>query len=143
MDILNKKTLFCLTAYLAWLPASSAGAQSYLSPGYLFTEARSALGFVQPEPAPEFVMKARPDPTSLDYVPLKPPPRGFHLPENAPGERLAAQAPAIAELESARQSSQARAAANTSGASKRSGKTEPVAQEEDPPPMNWKPWDTD
>ena len=106
---LNYLTLAPLLAALSLL-AGSASAQSYLSPGYIIGEIRDGLGFVQPESAPDFVVRGRPDPASLEYVPLKDPPRGFHSEAMTPAGRLQAEAGTIAELESARASTQARAA---------------------------------
>ena len=115
-----------------------AHAQSYLSPGYIMGEIRDGLGLVKPEPAPDFVVRGRPDPSSLEYTTLKPPPRGFHSSANSAAGRLAAEAPAIAELEKARAQTQARAGAAAKPASKPAA---PV--EEDPPPMKWNAWDTE
>ena len=105
-------------------------------------EIRQGLGLYSVPEAPDFVKNARPDPASLEYTPLKPPPRGFHSDASKPLNMLAAEQPAIAELESARAQTQARAAA--AGAPK--AKTAPKVAapvEEDPPPMKWNPWDTE
>ena len=116
-------------------------AQSYLSPGYIMGELRDALGFVRQEPAPDFVVKARPDPTSLSYKPLTPPPANFHHETSSAASRLAAEAPAIAELESARARNQSRAAAGGKEKSQPSMAASPLP--EDPTPMKWNPWETD
>ena len=125
----------------ACLSFTSAQAQSYLSPGYIMGEIGKGLGVVKPEPAPDFVVRGRPDPASLEYTALKPPPRGFHLPENKPGSKLDGEAKAIAELEAARANSQARAAGGSSAKSSAKSVTPPP--EEDPPPMKWNAWDTE
>ena len=124
------------------LLTGSASAQSYLSPGYIIGEIRDGLGIVQPEPAPDFVVRGRPDPASLEYVPLKAPPRGFHSQAMTPASRLQAEAGTVAELEAARASNQARAATAGAPNSKPAAKAVPLA-EEDPPPMKWNPWNTD
>ena len=122
-----------------------AQAQSYLSPGYLFGEVRDALGIVPMPTPPDFVVRGRPDPSTLDYIPLKAPPKGFHSEANTPGRRLEAEAPTIMELEAARADTQARAAAAApppaSQPAKKSVTASPV--EQDPPPMKWNPWDTE
>ena len=114
------------------LSAGQASAQSYLSPGYIMGEIRDGLGIVKPAPAPDFVVRGRPDPASLEYTTLKPPPRGFHTVANTPSGRLAAEAPAIAELEKAR-----------AGAAAKSASKPAAPVEEDPPPMKWNAWDTE
>ncbi len=121
--------------------AGQASAQSYLSPGYIMGDIRDGLGVVKPEPAPDFVVRGRPDPATLEYVPLKAPPRGFHSPENSSAGKLAGEAQAISELEAARATSQARAAGNA--AAKSSSKSVTPPPEEDPPPMKWNAWDTE
>lgn len=120
-----------------------ANAQSYLSPGYIIGEIRDGLGIVKPEPAPDFVVRGRPqDPASLEYTPLKPPPRGFHSQASTPAGKLEGEAKAIAELESARASNQSRAAGGSGAAANPVAKSSaPV--EEDPAPMKWKAWDTE
>ncbi len=129
------------TFVFASLSFTAAQAQSYLSPGYIMGEIRDGLGLVKPEPAPDFVVRGRPDPTSLEYTPLKPPPRGFHSAANTPGEKLAGESKAIAELEAARASNQARAAGSPSARPSPKSVTPPP--EEDPPPMKWNAWDTE
>jgi hypothetical protein len=124
------------------LLAGSASAQSYLSPGYIIGEIRDGLGIVQPEPAPDFVVRGRPDPASLEYVPLKAPPRGFHSQAMTPSGRLQNEAGAIAELEAARAQNKSRAGASGAPASKSVAQTL-APSEEDPPPMKWNPWNTD
>ncbi len=121
--------------------AGQTNAQSYLSPGYILGEIRDGLGIVKPEPAPDFVVRGRPDPASLEYTALKPPPRGFHTSANTPSGKLAAEAPAIAELEAARAKTQARAAGGDAASAKSKAASAPV--EEDPPPMKWNAWDTE
>jgi hypothetical protein len=120
---------------------SLASAQSYLSPGYIMGELRDALGFVRQEPAPDFVVKARPDPASLSYKPLTLPPANFHHESSSAASRLAAEAPAIAELESARARNQSQAA----GGGRQKSQPAPVASPlpEDPAQMKWNPWETD
>jgi hypothetical protein len=125
---------------LACLSASSAYAQSYLSPGYILGEIRDGLGVVQQQPAPDFVVRGRPDPASLEYTPLKPPPRDFHSEANTPAKRIEAEAGTIAELESARARTQARAAG---GASPKAAAKGAAPIEEDPVPMKWNAWDTE
>ena len=125
-----------------YLLTGSASAQSYLSPGYIIGEIRDGLGIVQPEPAPDFVVRGRPDPASLEYVPLKAPPRGFHSQAMTPAGRLQAEAGAVAELEAARAETQSRAGAAGVPAPKAAAKIVPPP-EEDPPPMKWNPWNTD
>ncbi len=127
---------------LGCLYVGPAAAQSYLSPGYIVGEIRDGLGFVQPQPAPDFVVRGRPDPGSLEYVPLKPPPRGFHSQAMTPAGRLQAEAGAVAELEAARAETQSRAGAAGAPAPKAAAKIVPPP-EEDPPPMKWNPWNTD
>jgi hypothetical protein len=138
---LNQLTLAQLCAALC-LWVGPASAQSYLSPGYIIGEIRDGLGIVQPEPAPDFVVRGRPDPASLQYVPLKAPPRGFHSEAMTPGRRIEAEAGTIAELESARASTQARAA-GMGGAPPKAPAKPAAPVEEDPPPMKWNPWNTD
>lgn len=135
-------TIFLLSA-VSCIWVEQVTAQSYLSPGYIIGEIRDGLGIVQPEPAPDFVIRGRPDPATLEYRTLKPPPRDFHSRANSPSERLAAEAPAIAELEAARTKTQARAAAAGQApvSAKSKGIIAPV--EEDPPPMKWNAWDTE
>jgi hypothetical protein len=123
------------------LLGSQANAQSYLSPGYIMGEIGKGLGVVKPEPAPDFVVRGRPDPASLEYTALKPPPRGLHSAENKPGSKLEGEAKAIAELEAARANSQARAAGGSSAKSSAKSVTPPP--EEDPVPMKWNAWDTE
>ena len=125
----------------ACLSFTAAQAQSYLSPGYIMGEIGKGLGVVKPEPAPDFVVRGRPDPATLEYTPLKAPPRGFHSEANTPGSKLAGESKAIAELEAARASSQARASGNSSAKSSSKSLTPPP--EEDPPPMKWNAWDTE
>ena len=137
----NFKTLTVgalLAAPSLW--AGHAHAQSYLSPGYIMGEIRDGLGMVKAEPAPDFVVRGRPDPSSLEYTTLKPPPRGFHSSASSAAGRLAAEAPAIAELEAARAKTQARAAGQAPSAT---SKAPPAPVEEDPPPMKWNAWDTE
>ena len=129
-----------LAASCLW--AGQASAQSYLSPGYIMGEIGKGLGVVKPEPAPDFVVRGRPDPATLEYVPLKAPPRGFHSQAMTPSGQLQAEAGAVAELEAARASNQARAAGAGAGASKPTPKASAPA-EEDPPPMKWNAWDTE
>ena len=119
---------------------AQASAQSYLSPGYIMGEIRDGLGIVKPEPAPDFVVRGRPDPATLEYTPLKAPPRGFHTAASTPGGKLAGEAKAIAELEAARTSNQARAAG---APPKSASKSLTPPPEEDPPPMKWNAWDTE
>ena len=104
-------------------------------------EIRDGLGIVKAEPAPDFVVRGRPDPTSLEYTPLKPPPRGFHTQAMTPAGRLQAESKTIAELEAARAGNQARAAGGASAKSSSKSVTPPP--EEDPPPMKWNAWDTE
>lgn len=99
---------------LCFAAGSGAKAQSYLSPGYIFGEITNNLGFYKTPEAPDFVKKARPDPASLEYVPLKLPPRDFHSEASKPGNRIEAEASTIAELEAARARTQARAASSSS-----------------------------
>lgn len=127
---------------LAILSASGARAQSYLSPGYIIGEIRDVLGIVQMPTPPEFVARARPDPAKIEYVPLKPPPRDFHSDASKPSNKLAAESGAIAELETSRARSKARAAAYGAAGSNSVVKA-PVPPEGDPPPMKWNPWDTE
>lgn len=101
-------------------------------------EIRDGLGIIKPEPAPDFVVRGRPDPATLEYVPLKAPPRGFHSQAMTPSGQLQAEAGAVAELEAARAKTQARAGAAAKPASKPAA---PV--EEDLPPMKWNAWDTE
>lgn len=119
---------------------NQANAQSYLSPGYIMGEIRDGLGIVKQEPAPDFVVRSRPDPSTLEYTTLKPPPRGLHSPENKPGSKLEGEAKAISELEAARASTQARASGTSAKALPKSVTPPP---EEDPPPMKWNAWDTE
>ena len=125
----------------ACLSFTSAQAQSYLSPGYIMGEIGKGLGVVKPEPAPDFVVRGRPDPATLEYTPLKAPPRNFHADANKPSARIEAEAGTIAELEAARAKTQARAAGNSSAKSSSKSVTPPP--EEDPPPMKWNAWDTE
>ena len=135
LTIVGLLTLSCF-----WPGAASA--QSYLSPGYVMGEIRQGLGLYSVPEAPDFVKNARPDPATLDYTSLKPPPRNFHEDESKPENKLAAESAAIADLESARARTQARAATAGGMAPKNSSKSSaPV--EEDPPPMKWNPWDTE
>ena len=122
--------------------AGVARAQSYLSPGYVVGEIRQGLGLYSVPEAPEFVTKARPDPASLEYTPLKPPTRGFHSEATNPTNTLAAEASSIAELEAARANTQSRAAAAGAAPTKKASKVS-APPEEDPPPMKWNPWDTE
>lgn len=136
----NYKYLLTTSLFVAsCLCVEQAHAQSYLSPGYIIGEIRNGLGIVQPEPAPDFVVRGRPDPASLEYTPLKPPPRGFHSAASLPSGKLAGEARAIAELEAARARTQARAA----GASSEKSKSAAASAEEDPAPMKWNAWDTE
>jgi hypothetical protein len=132
-------TVMLFAASCLWVGPTNA--QSYLSPGYIMGEIRDGLGLVKPEPAPDFVVRGRPDPASLEYTPLKPPPRDFHSEANSAGSKLAGEAKAIAELEAARSSSQARASGNSSAKSSSKSVTPPP--EEDPPPMKWNAWDAE
>lgn len=123
---------------LCFAAGSGAKAQSYLSPGYIFGEITNNLGFYKTPEAPDFVKKARPDPASLEYVPLKLPPRDFHSEASKPGNRIEAEASTIAELEAARARTQARAASSSSKAS-----TKLAPEPDTPPPMKWNPWNTE
>ena len=136
-----RKTVVVGSLGLCFAAGGVAKAQSYLSPGYIFGEITNNLGFYKTPEAPDFVKKARPDPASLEYVPLKLPPRDFHSEANKPGSRLEAEASTIAELESARAKTKARAAAGAASSSKTSSKLAP--EPESPPPMKWNPWDTE
>jgi hypothetical protein len=140
MKTIKKQISETLFLTLACVSASSAFAQSYLSPGYILGEIRDRLGVVQQQPAPDFVVRGRPDPASLEYTPLKPPPRDFHSEANTPANRIEAEAGTIAELESARARTQARAAGVSSPKVPAKGAA-PV--EEGPPPMKWNAWDTE
>jgi hypothetical protein len=91
--------------------------------------------------APDFVTKARPDPATLEYVPLKPPPKNFHSEANTPAKRIEAEAGTIAELEAARAATQARA--NSASPAKPGSKAATPPPEEDPAPMKWNAWDTE
>ena len=143
MNKLLRKIGFFGLLVFAFSNEGDASAQSYLSPGYVLGEITHGLGIYAVPEAPDFVKRARPDPASLDYTPLKPPPRDFHSEAAKPSSQLQAEAPAIAELESARAATQARAAASGAPASKASAKTPPVVVTDDPPPMKWNPWDTE
>jgi hypothetical protein len=138
----SKYLTILLLSVVSCIWAEQASAQSYLSPGYIIGEIRDGLGIIQPQPAPDFVVRGRPDPATLEYRTLKPPPRDFHSKANSPSERLAAEAPAIAELEAARSKTQARAAAGQAAAGIKS-KAGIAPVEEDPPPMKWSAWDTE
>ncbi len=127
---------WCLLIF-AILSSGCSRAQSYLSPGYIMGEIRDGLGLVKPEPAPDFVVRGRPDPAEIQYVPLKPPPRGFHSEASSPSSKLAAESAAIADLEASRSRNKSRAA--TTGAVAKAS----VPPEEGPPPMKWNPWDTE
>lgn len=142
MKIKKKQISITLFLTLAYLSVSNAYAQSYLSPGYILGEIRDGLGVVQQQPAPDFVVRGRPDPASLEYTPLKPPPRDFHSKANTPAKRIEAEAGTIAELESARARTQARAAA-AGGASTKATAKGAAPLEEVPPPMKWNAWDTE
>ena len=129
-----------LTLSCFWPGAASA--QSYLSPGYVMGEIRQGLGLYSVPEAPDFVKNARPDPATLEYTPLKPPPKDFHSEANKPEKRIEAETGVISELEAARARTQARAAATGASSAKTAAKiTAPV--EEDPAPMKWNPWDTE
>lgn len=121
----------------------AACAQEYLSPGYILSEIQQGMGFYKVPEAPGFVKQARPDPSALNYQPLKPPPRDFHSEVNKPASRLEAEAPAISELETARARNQARAASVGGQQPKGQSKPQVLSEEDGPPPMKWKPWDTD
>lgn len=138
----NKK-LKLLTFLILLLDAKGGlHAQSYLSPGYIFGEIRQSMGFYSMPEAPDFVVKARPSQDSLQYAPLKPPPRNFHEAASRPASMLEEKASSIAELEEARakvksQANKVRAgSANTIDAAK-------SMEVKDPPPMTWNPWDTE
>jgi hypothetical protein len=141
MGRFSAKTIVMGFLALFLVTGNSARAQSYLSPGYIFGEITNNLGFYQMPEAPDFVKKARPDPSTLEYVPLKLPPRDFHNEASKPGKRLEAEASTIAELEAARSRTQARAVAGGGTPSKASSKPAPEA--DTPPPMKWNPWDTE
>ena len=113
-------------------------AQSYLSPGYIFGEIRQSMGFYTVPDAPDFVVKARPSSDSLQYAPLKPPPRDFHHPASKPASQLEEKASTIAELEAARARVKSQASKTLSGE-----KTVKTSTEKDPAPMTWNPWDTE
>ncbi len=134
---LMKATLIAAPCF--WM--GQASAQSYLSPGYIMGEITTGLGFVKPEPAPDFVVRGRPDPSTLEYVPLKLPPRNFHSDASKPEARIEAEAGAIAELEAARARTQGRAAGTSQTKSLSKSLTPPP--EEDPKPMKWNAWDTE
>lgn len=134
-------TLFCGLFLLPTL-GCSANAQQYLSPGYIVTELKKGLGFQpMPETPPDFVVKGRPSPNTLDYVPLKPPPSDFHSEEAKNATRLQAEAGAIAELEAARRNNQkVGTKAKTSAATQASASESP-----DTSTKNWSqpPWSDD
>ena len=116
-----------------------ACAQQYLSPGYILSEIQQGMGFYKVPQAPDFVQKARPDPSTIDYEPLKPAPRNFHSDVNKPASLLEAKAPEIAELEAARAKNQARARSSGGAPSRQIA----PAVEAPPPVMTWSPLDTD
>lgn len=141
---LSKLIKLPLSLTLASLIAPGAAyAQEYLSPGYILSEIQQSMGFYKVPEAPDFVKQARPDPSALNYQPLKPPPRNFHSEVNKPASRLEAEAPAISELETARARNQARAASVGGQQPKGQAKLQASSGEDGPPPMTWKPWDTD
>jgi len=133
-----------LSLTLASLIAPGAAwPQEYLSPGYILSEIQQGMGFYKVPEAPGFVKQGRPDPSTLNYQPLKPPPRDFHSEVNKPASRLEAEAPVISELETARAKDQARAAAAGAQQPRAQAKPQALSSEDGPPPMTWKPWDTD
>lgn len=138
----NKKIKLLTFLVLLLDVKGSLHAQSYLSPGYIFGEIRQSMGFYSIPDAPDFVVKARPTQDSLQYAPLKPPPRSFHEAANKPASMLEEKASSIAELEAARakvksQGNKVRAgSANIIDASK-------SMEVKDPAPMTWNPWDTE
>lgn len=135
-----KQLTFWTHIAVACFWVGGVSAQSYLSPGYIMGEIRDGLGIVQQPQAPDFVVRGRPEHTTLEYVPLKPPPRNFHAEANKPGSRIEAEAGTIAELEAARAKTQARA---SGAASPKPVSKSVVPVEEDPAPMKWNAWDTE
>ena len=139
----------CVLGFMAVACLFSGGvhSQSYLSPGYILGEVRQGMGFYRQPEAPEFVKRGRPDPATLDYKPLKPPPRDFHDEASKPAQRLEAEAPVVADLEAARAKTQARAAGAggrfTAQKARAASQSAASASGDDLPPMNWNPWDTE
>lgn len=121
---------------------SPAHTQEYLSPGYILSEIQQSMGFYKIPDAPNFVKQARPEPSSLAYQPLKPPPRDLHSEANKPANQIEAETPTIAELEAARARNQLRS--SQAGAQKKAqAKQQDAAGEGGPAPMKWNPWDTE
>lgn len=141
MGRFSAKTIVMGFLGLFLVTGNGARAQSYLSPGYIFGEITNNMGFYKTPDAPDFVKKARPDPATLEYLPLKLPPRDFHSEASKPDKRLEAEASTVAELEAARARAQVRAAAGGGASSKAISRSAP--ETDSPPPMKWNPWDTE
>jgi hypothetical protein len=93
------------------LVAGAVSAQQNGSPGELISGVMQGLGLSPTiPPAADFVVRSRPDPAQLDYLPFRPPPPGFLENANLPRERFEAEQDSIEALEKARAKNRARAA---------------------------------
>ena len=100
--------IFLLSGLFA---VSAANAQQNGSPGELINGVMQGLGLSPTvPPAADFVVRSRPDPDQLDYLPFRPTPPGFLENANLPRERFEAQQESIRALEGARARNRARAA---------------------------------
>lgn len=91
--------------------AGGARAEQSGSPGELIGGIMQGLGLGPTvPPAADFVVRSRPDPDRLDYLPFRPTPPGFLENANLPRERFEAEQNAIRGLESAGARNRARAA---------------------------------
>lgn len=135
---LSAKIALCLTLLSI---ISTAKAQEYLSPGYILSEIQQGMGFYKVPDAPNFVKQSRP--SSLDYEPLRPPPRDFHSDAFKPANRIEAEIPTIRDLETARARNQRLASKTGAQQKNERAKQLDTSTEGGSAPMKWNPWDTD
>jgi hypothetical protein len=109
MTVRRLQFVICLLPGL--LMAGAASAQQNHSPGGLISSVMQGLGLSPTiPPAADFVIRSRPDPAQIDYLPLRPTPPGFLESANLPLKRFEAEQDSIEALEKARETNRARAA---------------------------------
>ena len=106
-----RRLQFIVCLFPGLFVAGAVSAQQNGSPGELISGVMQGLGLSPTiPPAADFVVRSRPDPAQLDYLPFRPPPPGFLENANLPRERFEAEQASIKALEKARAKNRARAA---------------------------------
>ncbi len=101
---------FAVCLLVGLFAAAGARAEQIGSPGGLIGGIMQGLGLGPTvPPAADFVVRSRPDPDRLDYLPLRPTPPGFLENANLPLVRFEAEQDAIRGLEDARARNRAQA----------------------------------